>query len=142
MVIRVQQGKGRKDRFVMLSPKLLSVLREYWRRVRPKLWLFPGNVPEQPITPSAVQDACRKVRREYAFAKTVTPHSLRHAFAVHLLEAGTDLRTIQLLLGHRSLNTTAKYLRLATNKVCATTSPLDVLQPASLLTADRVPPPP
>jgi integrase/recombinase XerD len=142
MVIRVQQGKGRKDRFVMLSPKLLGVLRDYWRKVRPKLWLFPRNVPEQPITPSAVQDACRKVRREYAFAKTVTPHSLRHAFAVHLLEAGTDLRTIQLLLGHRSLNTTAKYLRLATNKVCATTSPLDVLQPASLLTAEGVPPPP
>lgn len=142
MVIRVRQGKGRKDRFVMLSPKLLNVLREYWRRVRPKLWLFPGNVPEHPITPSAVQDACRKVRREYEFTKTVTPHSLRHAFAVHLLEAGTDLRTIQLLLGHRSLNTTARYLRLATNKVCATTSPLDVLQPASLSTADGVSPPP
>lgn len=142
MVIRVRQGKGRKDRFVMLSPKLLDVLRDYWRRVRPKLWLFPGNVPEHPITPSAVQDACRKVRREYEFTKTVTPHSLRHAFAVHLLEAGTDLRTIQLLLGHRSLNTTARYLRLATNKVCATTSPLDVLQPASLSTADGVSPPP
>lgn len=142
MVIRVRQGKGRKDRFVMLSPKLLNVLRDYWRKVRPKLWLFPGNVPEQPITPSAVQDACRKVRREYEFTKTVTPHSLRHAFAVHLLEAGTDLRTIQLLLGHRSLNTTARYLRLATNKVCATTSPLDTLQPASLSTADGISPPP
>ena len=131
MVIRVEQGKGRKDRYVMLSPKLLDILRTYWRAVRPKQWLFPGNVPGQPITPSAVQDTCRTVRRHAGLEKPVTPHSLRHAFAVHLLETGADLRTIQLLLGHRSLNTTARYLRLATTKVCATASPLDGLRAAS-----------
>jgi site-specific recombinase XerD len=131
MVIRVEQGKGRKDRYVMLSPKLLDILRDYWRAVHPKQWLFPGNVPGQPITPSAVQDTCRMVRRQGGINKPVTPHSLRHAFAVHLLETGADLRTIQLLLGHRSLNTTAKYLRLGTSKVCATASPLDGLRPAS-----------
>jgi integrase/recombinase XerD len=131
MVIRVEQGKGRKDRYVMLSPRLLDVLRDYWHAMRPKEWLFPGNVPGQPITPAAVQDTCRIVRRQAGIDKPVTPHSLRHAFAVHLLETGADLRTIQLLLGHRSLNTTARYLRLATSKVCATASPLDGLRPAS-----------
>jgi site-specific recombinase XerD len=109
MVIRVAQGKGSKDRYVMLSPKLLDLLRSYWHSAHPKLWLFPGDVPGQPITIYAVEDMCRKVRREANFAKPVTPHSLRHAFAVHLLEAGADLRTIQLLLGHRSLSTTARY---------------------------------
>ena len=141
MVIRVEQGKGRKDRYVMLSPKLLDLLRDYWRTVRPKQWLFPGDVPGQPITDAAVRQTCQQVRRQRTLTKPVTPHALRHAFAVHLLEAGTDLRTIQLLLGHRSLNTTAKYLRLATNKVCATASPLDILQPAALLTAEGVPAP-
>ena len=125
MTIRVEQGKGRKDRYVMLSPRLLEILRDYYRTVRPKEWLFPGDLPGQPITASAVEDACRIVRCQANIAKPVTPHSLRHAFAVHLLETGTDLRTIQLLLVHRSLNTTAKYLRLATSKVCATTSPLE-----------------
>ena len=141
MTIRVEQGKGRKDRYVMLSPKLLEVLRHYYRRVRPKEWLFPGDLPGQPITASAVEDACRTVRYRADLAKPVTPHALRHAFAVHLLEAGTDLRTIQLLLGHRSLNTTAKYLRLATSKVCATASPLDVLQASTLTTGSSTPPP-
>jgi integrase/recombinase XerD len=111
MVIRVEQGKGRKDRYVMLSPTLLDLLRDYWRTARPKEWLFPGDVPGQPITPSAVEDTCRIVRRQHGIGKPVTPHALRHAFAVHLLESGADLRTIQLLLGHRSLNTTARYLR-------------------------------
>jgi site-specific recombinase XerD len=128
MVIRVDEGKGRKDRYVMLSPMLLDILRSYWRTARPKQWLFPGDLPGQPITASAVQDVCRKVQRQANIAKPVTPHALRHAFAVHLLESGADLRTIQLLLGHRSLSTTARYLRLATSKVCATASPLDVLQ--------------
>ena len=128
MTIRVEQGKGRKDRYVMLSPKLLEILQGYYRTVRPEGWLFPGDLPGQPITASAVEDACRTVRYQADIAKPVTPHALRHAFAVHLLETGTDLRTIQLLLGHRSLNTTAKYLRLATSKVCATASPLDALQ--------------
>jgi len=128
MVIRIEEGKGRKDRYVMLSPKLLDVLRKYWHAVRPKQWLFPGDLPGQPITRFAVENACKKARLQSNIGKPVTPHSLRHAFAVHLLEAGADLRTIQLLLGHRSLSTTARYLRLATNKVCATASPLDALQ--------------
>jgi len=126
MVIRVAQGKGQKDRYVMLSPALLAILRNYWRTARPKDWLFPGDRPGEPITTDA-GDACQKARRLSGLSKPVTPHSLRHAFAVHLLEAGTDVRTIQLLLGHRSLATTAKYLRIATSKVCATESPLELL---------------
>jgi len=139
MVIRVAAGKGRKDRYVMLSPRLLDILRAYWRKARPKDWLFPGDLPGQPISTAAVEDACRHTRDRAAITKPVTPHSLRHAFAVHLLEAGADLRTIQLLLGHRSLSTTARYLRLATSKVCATTSPLEFLQPASLAIAVPAP---
>ena len=139
MVIRVEAGKGGKDRYVMLSPRLLDILRDYWSKARPKGWLFPGDVPGQPISTSAVEHVCRKTRSQANISKPVTPHSLRHAFAVHLLEAGTDVRTIQLLLGHRSLSTTARYLRLATNKVCATASPLDVLQPASLAIAVPLP---
>jgi site-specific recombinase XerD len=127
MVIRVEQGKGQKDRYVMLSPRLLDTLRSYWRAVRPGEWLFPGGHPEQPITTSAVEMACKLARRLSGITKPVTPHSLRHAFAVHLLESGTDVRTIQLLLGHRSLATTARYLRIATSKVCSTSSPLDLL---------------
>jgi integrase/recombinase XerD len=141
MVIRIEEGKGRKDRYVMLSSKLLDVLRNYWRTVRPKQWLFPGDLPGQPITRFAVENACKKARLKSNIGKPVTPHSLRHAFAVHLLEAGADLRTIQLLLGHRSLSTTARYLRLATNKVCATASPLDALQAAHGVMAEPVPVP-
>ena len=127
MVIRIEQGKGQKDRYVMLSPKLLEILRDWWRRERPTAWLFPGDRPGRPITRSAVEQACEKAHRRSRIPKPVTPHSMRHAFAVHLLEAGTDVRTIQLLLGHRSLATTARYLRIATSKVCSTTSPLDLL---------------
>jgi site-specific recombinase XerD len=127
MVLRVEQGKGMKDRYVMLSPKLLEILREWWRVERPQRWLFPGDTPGQHITRYAVEDACRKAQHTCRIPKPITPHSLRHAFAVHLLEQGADVRTIQLLLGHRSLATTAKYLRIATTKVCSTTSPLDLL---------------
>jgi integrase/recombinase XerD len=127
MVLRVEQGKGMKDRYVMLSPKLLEILRDWWRVERPQHWLFPGDMPGQHITRYAVEDACRKAHHTCKIPKPITPHSLRHAFAVHLLEQGTDVRTIQLLLGHRSLATTAKYLRIATSKVCSTSSPLDLL---------------
>ena len=127
MVIRIAQGKGQKDRYVMLSPKLLEILRDWWRRERPTTWLFPGERPGQHVTRNAVELACRKAHRHSRIPKPVTPHSMRHAFAVHLLETGTDVRTIQLLLGHRSLATTARYLRIATSKVCSTTSPLDLL---------------
>lgn len=127
MVIRVVQGKGQKDRYVMLSPKLLQILRDWWRAAKPKPWLFPGDIPGQHISTDAVEQACQKARRRCPIPKPTTPHSLRHAFAVHLLESGTDVRTIQLLLGHRSLATTARYLRIATSKVCSTSSPLDLL---------------
>jgi len=127
MVIRVEQGKGAKDRFVMLSPRLLEILRVYWKTFHPQEWLFPGDIPGRPITRFAVESACQKARQLSGIKKPITPHSLRHAFATHLLESGTDLRTIQLLLGHRSLATTSHYLKVATSTVCATTSPFDLL---------------
>ncbi len=139
MVLRVEQGKGQKDRYVMLSPRLLETLTSYWRVARPKDWLFPGAINGRPITRHAVRLACEVAHQRSGLSKPVTPHSLRHAFAVHLLEAGTDVRTIQLLLGHRSLSTTAQYLRIATNKVCSTTSPLELL-PQPVATA--IPPAP
>src|SRR6266481_2850603 len=126
MVVRVEQGKGMKDRYVMLSPRLLEILREWWRVERPEHWLFQGDKPGWHITRSAVELECGNTKRICKIPKPITPHSLRHAFAVHLLESGTDIRTIQLLLGHRSLATTAKYLRIATSKVCSTKSPLDL----------------
>jgi site-specific recombinase XerD len=127
MVLRVEQGKGQNDRYVMLSPKLLAILRDWWRVSRSRPWLFPGDRPGAPITTRAVNRACRKAHRRCGILKPITPHSMRHAFAVHLLEAGTDVRTIQLLLGHRSLATTAQYLCVATTTVCSTASPLDLL---------------
>ena len=127
MMLRVDQGKGRKDRYVMLSPRLLDELRAYWKAAHPTLWLFPGDRPGQPITRDAVGQACQKAHRASGITKPITPHSLRHAFATHLLESGTDVRTIQLLLGHRSLATTSRYLKVATSTVCATASPFDLL---------------
>jgi integrase/recombinase XerD len=109
MVLRVEEGKGRKDRYVMLSPRLLECLRAYYKTARPTEWLFPGERPGQPISKCAVELACSQARQRSGITKPVTPHALRHAFAVHLLESGADLRTIQLLLGHRSLNTTSRY---------------------------------
>jgi site-specific recombinase XerD len=127
MVLRVEQGKGQKDRYVMLSPRLLALLRAWWKVAKPRPWLFPGDRADQPISRSAVEVACRQAQRQCGIRKPITPHSLRHAFATHLLEGGTDLRTIQLLLGHRSLATTSRYLRIATLTVCATASPFDLL---------------
>ena len=127
MVIRVEQGKGQKDRYVMLSPRLLELLRAWWRVARPQGWLFPGVRTGGPRCKDAVEWACQQARRRSGLTKPITPHSRRHSFATPLLEAGTDMRTIQLLLGHRSLATTARYLRIATSQVCATPSPLDLL---------------
>jgi integrase/recombinase XerD len=127
MTLRVVQGKGQRDRYVMLSDQLLTILRDWYRAARPTEWMFPGVIPGSHITRDGINDACRLGVRRSGLTKPVTPHSLRHAFATHLLEYGTDLRTIQLLLGHRSLATTARYLRMATCKVCATRSPLDLL---------------
>jgi site-specific recombinase XerD len=139
MVVRVEQGKGRKDRYVMLPPKLLGMLRDYWKLTRPGEWLFPGREPGQPLSPLTVDRTCREVRLLCGIDKPVAPHALRHAFAVHLLEAGTDLRTIQLLLGHRNLSTTAQYLMIATSTVCATASPLESLDIGSPTLPDLVP---
>jgi site-specific recombinase XerD len=127
MMIRIELSKGHKGRDVQLSPKLLELLRCYWRKVRPGEWMFPGEIPGQPLTRAAVGDAVTQASQRAGLKKHTTPHSFGHAYAVHLLEAGTDVRRIQLLLGHRSLSTTARYLRLATTTVCATTSPLDLL---------------
>jgi integrase/recombinase XerD len=138
MMLRVIQGKGQKDRYVMLSPKLLENLRAYWKAERPTQWLFPGAIPGEPITRSAVQLTCREAHGRCGIKKPITPHSLRHAFATHLLEAGTDVRTIQLLMGHRSLATTARYLKIARSTVCATTSPFDLLPH---IDPPQVPPP-
>jgi site-specific recombinase XerD len=127
MTLLVRQGKGLKDRYVMLSERLLELLRDWYRAARPEQWLFPGAVPGSHISREGVWEACRAGVQRSGLTKPVTPHLLRHAFAVHLLEQGTDLRTIQLLMGHRSLATTARYLRMAVSRVCATRSPLDLL---------------
>jgi integrase/recombinase XerD len=106
MLIRIRQGKGRKDRLVMLSPLLLEELRRYWRFRRPVHWLFPGSDPATPLSISAVQRVCQRARRAAGLRKAATPHTLRHSFATHLLENGADLRLIQTLLGHGSVRTT------------------------------------
>jgi len=127
MAIRVEQGKFRKDRYVMLSPKLLAVLREYWRVYRPKYWLFPGRETNSPISPKTVRQVCREAWPACGLKKRVTPHCLRHSFATHLLEAGRDLRTIQVLLGHKSPASTARYTHIAIGGIHKTPSPLDSL---------------
>jgi len=130
MVIHIEQGKGRKDRYVMLSPRLLMLLRTYWKTVRPKEWLFTGYKPNQHLSVRALQVVCHNAWQNSGLTKPVTMHSLRHCFATHLLEKGTDLRTIQLLMGHRSLATTGRYLSVATSSICSTASPLDLLAEA------------
>jgi len=127
MVIRVDQGKGQKDRFVMLSPRLLDALRAYWRDSRPSDWLFPGQKPGAHLTVHTVQDACVRARRKCGVKKKITIRALRHSFATHLMEAGTDLRTIQILLGHRSLATTQRYTHVSQSTLRSTPSPLDLL---------------
>lgn len=127
MTITVRQGKGQKDRLVMLSPVLLQTLRQYWRHNKPKQWLFPGDKPDQPISDNDIFAVFHNAVRHAGITKKVSPHSLRHSFATHLLESGTNLRTIQVLLGHRSLKTTARYLHVSQQHVRATASPLDDL---------------
>ena len=126
-VLWVRCGKRRKDRQALLPPRLRELLRDYWRSRRPTDWLFPSADARRPISAKAIFLACRKAAQQAGMAKAVHPHSLRHAFATHLLEAGVDLRTIQILLGHAHLETTARYLQLADATVRATTSPLESL---------------
>ena len=130
-VICVRQGKGRKDRQVMLSPKLLELLRIYWKRCRPTLWLFPGTTLEHPITRGTVFAICQQAGAAAHLSKRISPHTLRHCFATHLLEEAIDLRRIQVLLGHRHLKTTAKYLHVSNLAVRTTVSPLDRLPDAN-----------
>lgn len=126
MVIRVRQGKGRIDRYVMLSPALLECLRDYWRSGRPGEWMFPNRYG-LPVSRSSVYQACVNAGQRAGLAKKVTPHVLRHTFATHLLENGVDIRTIQALLGHRSLRTTALYTYVSPDRITKTASPLDLL---------------
>jgi integrase/recombinase XerD len=127
MVIHVRQAKGHRDRDVMLSPLLLDMLRQYWKQSRSGDWLFPGYKPSRPITTKAVFLMVQKAAARAKITKTVSPHVLRHSFATHLLESGTDVRTIQLLLGHKELETTVVYLHVSQHHVQNTVSPLDAL---------------
>jgi integrase/recombinase XerD len=127
MVIHVRQGKGRKDRYVMLSEQLLAILRSYWRAARPKNVLFPGPDPKRPITARTVQRACREAIRIAGLDSSVTVHTLRHSFATHLLEQGVDIRVIQDLLGHRHITSTTRYARVALNTIRQIQSPLELL---------------
>jgi len=140
MMIRINQGKGKRDREVPLSPKLLEALRIYWRWMKPKTYLFPGTVHHRradvPITPNNVWLACRKAAQAAGIDKHLHPHSLRHSCATHLFEAGADLRTIQVLLGHSRLEHTLIYLHLSSKHLQAVTNPLDSLEIGS---AARVP---
>jgi integrase/recombinase XerD len=126
-LIGVRQGKGHKDRQVMLSPKLLELLEIYWNEYRPMSWLFPGQRPERPLTQTTIWRICQQARAAAQLVKPVSPHTLRHCFATHLLEEATDLRRIQILLGHRNLKTTARYLHVSNLAVRSTVSPLDRL---------------
>jgi integrase/recombinase XerD len=127
MVIRVEYGKRRKERYTILSPVLLKMLRHYWWAARPVECLFPCRSLDKPITASSVQRVCQQARREAGLEKEVTPHTLRHSFATHLLEAGTDLRVVQELLGHSSIRTTVRYTHVSTQLISRTKSPLDQL---------------
>jgi len=136
MMIRIEQGKGRRDRYVPLSPKLLETLRIYWRWMKPKTFLFPGTVKglraDVPITPNVVWLACRQAAQAAGIRKHISPHSLRHSCASHLLEAGADLRTIQFLLGHSRLEHTLVYLHLSHKHLQAVPNPLDALEVSRL----------
>jgi site-specific recombinase XerD len=126
-LIRVEQGKGRKDRYVMLSPTLLATLRAYWKIDRPRRWLFPKSDGPGPISASTLNAACMRAALVAKIGKPVTVKTLRHCFATHLLEQGTDIRVIQALLGHAQLSTTARYTKVSKHLIAATKSPLDRL---------------
>src|SRR5262249_48902455 len=129
MMLRIEQGKGRKDRYAMLSPVLLELLRDWYRAARPQGWLFPGQNPTNPITARQLTRACHTAAEMADLKKRVTPHTLRHSFATHLLEQNIDIRVIQVLLGHSKLETTALYTRVATKTIREVMSPLDRLTP-------------
>jgi len=128
MVIRVEQGKGRKDRYVMLSAHLLRLLRAYWKQARPRGWLFPGQNPVNPLTTRQLRRACHAAALAAGIDKRVSLHTLRHSFATHLLEQKVDIRVIQVLLGHTKLDTTARYAQVANTTLHAVKSPLEHLK--------------
>ena len=125
MLLRIKQGKGRKDRYTILSKVALKALREYWSQYRPKEWLFAGRFPDKPLTGRSIQRVLIKAKKLAGIKKPATVHTLRHSFATHLLEAGTNLYHIQLLLGHRSINTTTIYLHVSRKELVRIVSPLD-----------------
>lgn len=125
MIIRVEQGKGRKDRYVMLSPHLLDLLRAWWRQTQPPVWLFPGRDPIDPMTTRQLNRAVHAAANMAEIDKKVSLHTLRHSFATHLLEQNIDIRVIQVLLGHAKLDTTALYARVAAKTICKVMSPLE-----------------
>ena len=129
MLLRIEQGKGRKDRHAMLSPQLLELLRDWWRIARPRVWLFPGQNLVNHLTTRQFNRAVHAAAQLAEIKKLVTPHTLRHSFATHLLEQNIDIRVIQVLLGHAKLDTTALYTRVATNTIRTVMSPLDRLTP-------------
>ncbi len=129
MLIRVEQGKGRKDRFAMLSPQLLDLLRDWYRIARPRMYLFPGQDKIGPMTTRQLNRICHMAAELAGLPKWVAPHTLRHSFATHLLEQNIDVRIIQVLLGHAKLDTTARYTQVATNIIRGVMSPLDRLTP-------------
>ena len=129
MLLRIEQGKGRRDRCAMLSPQLLELLRDWWRIAHPRVWLFPGQNPLNPLTPRQFNRAVHAAAQRAKITKRVTPHTLRHSFATHLLEQNIDIRVIQVLLGHAKLETTALYTRVAPNTIRMVMSPLDRLTP-------------
>jgi site-specific recombinase XerD len=127
MMLRIEQGKGRKDRYAMLSPVLLALLRDWYRIARPRVWLFPGRDPVKPMTTRQLRRACHAAAQMAKIAKRVSPHTLRHSFATHLLEQKVDIHAIQVVLGHSKVDTTALYTHVATNTIRAIVSPLDRL---------------
>jgi integrase/recombinase XerD len=127
MTIHVRAGKGQRDRYVMLAPQLLAILRAHWRRTRPRPWLFPGPDPSRPITTRTVRRVCRLAVETAGLDKSVTVHTLRHCFATHLLEQGVDIRVIQGLLGHRQIASTTRYARVALSAISQVQSPLELL---------------
>ena len=127
MQIRIENGKGRRDRYTLLSKTLLMLLRKYWRAYQPPYWLFPGRPKTKPISSESIQRIFRKASNKARINKRVTPHTFRHCFATHLLEAGTDLRRIQKLLGHKNIRSTSKYTHLAKDEVLKTQNPFDLV---------------
>jgi site-specific recombinase XerD len=137
MLLRVRQAKGGRERYSLLSPRLLQVLRDYWRLQRPAVWLFPGAGAAEPVSTDFARQAFDRARRAACITKHCTPHTLRHCFATHLLDTGVDLVVLQKLLGHTSIRTTSRYTQVSTQRLQAVVSPLDLLPDPTARPADK-----